>query len=70
MVDISKKQELEAQICSSKRELHEVECCEEEILQHIPVEGFRAAAARSCLRARADVLCNSIRKMEQRLKQR
>lgn len=67
MVDANERKELEIQIASDKRELHELEYCEEELLQHIPKEGFKAATERTTMRARAAALCNSIRKMEQRL---
>ena len=68
MVDADAKRELETQIASSKSQLHALKCCEEELLQHIPSKGFKAAAARATMHAKADALCNSIRTMEQRLK--
>ena len=70
MVNANERQEIETQIAVDKRELHELECREADLLQHIPQKGFKAAAERTTMRLRAAALCNSIRKMEQHLKER
>jgi hypothetical protein len=70
MVDANERKELEAQISADNRELYQLECCEDDLLQHIPKKGFRAATDRTNMQVRAAALCNSIRKLEQRLKGR
>jgi len=68
MADINERKELERQISASKRELRELECCEEALLQHIPRAGFSVAVERTTMREKIAVLCDSIRKLEQCLR--
>ena len=50
MADINERKELERQINASRRELRELECCEEALLQHIPRAGFSVAVERTTMR--------------------
>jgi hypothetical protein len=67
MTNFNERRALEHELASCKWKLRDLERCETELLKHISTKGFRVAAQRIAMRDDANALCESIRKIEQRL---
>jgi hypothetical protein len=67
MKDLKRIQELEAQIARDEQRYREIERLEDELLQNIPTQGFRAASTGGRYRDEKAALADSIRESREML---